>query len=440
MNKTTIALTLASLLGACDLTVPVVSSSGGSTSVGVDGGASSFPFQEVMDQGLGAYIGSPALEETSVTTDLLFPNIDVHHFSSDNRGPVCMRGDEFFVETREGSSDTLMIFLQGGGVCLDEVCAATPKPMLTLRLFAASSIVGIGGLVNPSSDRNPAKDFDVVNVPYCDGSLFMGDVDRRLDDGVDVLDLTPDDQAYQRGVQNLVAAFQTAKRTFPNPSRVVLAGSSGGAYGILLGTALARYFYPDQDVHVISDSGAPIVNGVDTDFIVRAVTQIDAMRLVPRSCPECLTNGHATGIIEWAMERDPRIKVAYMTHARDHVIGEFFMGTTADEFQAATISESARMMSRFPGRAFRFIVPGSRHTLAMDVDTAPAFLQQTALILFGPLFLEGPAVSSSTLSSWVLGGMRETGRDASGATYTGHDWVRTFLNDTANTPDVVQLQ
>lgn len=463
MAPRALGVALAGLLGACSanpatqsLTVdpdpdsPTASDGGARPS---DGGASrsdagapvvSLPepsYEEVFEQGLTRYVGSRQVQETNVTTSGIGAKaIDVHHFSGDDRGPMCMFGGDFFVETREGSSDTLMIFLQGGGVCLTEICAATPSPILSLRLFNLAGVLGIGGLLDPRNDDNPVKDFDVVNAPYCDGSLFAGDVDRVLSDG------NPDngtqDQAYQRGLQNLTATLETAKRYFPNPPRIVLIGSSGGAYGVIAGTVMTRYFYPDTPLLVISDSGAPVVNGVDTDFIHRALVEFNAIDMIPRSCPDCLANGHATGVLEWAMRFDPELSVAYMTHARDHVIGEFFMGTTADQFQDAVVGESGRLIAEFPGRAFRFVIPTSRHTLTMGIDNLSDDLQGTVLGLAGNLGVGfvGDDVTSEELSTWALGGMKETGLDDTGTAWTGYEWVRSLIDDPAHTPNILQLQ
>jgi hypothetical protein len=351
-----------------------------------------------------------------------------------------MYGAEFFVETRQGESDTLMIFLQGGGVCLTEVCAATPAPILSLQLFDIATVIGIGGMLDPNNPDNPTADFDVVNAPYCDGSLFAGDVDRVLSDGNP--DNGEEDQASQRGLQNLTATLETAKRYFPDPPRIVLMGSSGGAYGVIAGTVLARYYYPDTPLLVVSDSGAPIVNGVDTGFIQRTLEELNAIDLIPRSCPDCLANGHATGMLEWALGFDDKLTLAYMTHARDHVIGEFFMRTTAEEFEAAVVGETERLITEFPGRAFRFVIPSAKHTLAMGVDALPEGLQGPFLGLaggFGVGFV-GPDVNSEALSTWTLGGMRGTGTDADGQVWSGYDWLRILLEDPENTPNILQLQ
>jgi hypothetical protein len=397
-------------------------------------------YDEVFAQGLARHAGTRQVQPTRVTRSGLGRNaIDVHHFSSDDRGPACMYGAEYFVETRDGASDTLLIFLQGGGVCLDEICAATPDPILTLRLFNIAHLLGIGGLLDRRRPGNPVRDFDIVNAPYCDGSLFVGDVDRILSDGNPRNGAR--DLAYQRGLQNLTAALETAHRLYPHPPRIVLVGSSGGAYGVMPGTVLTRYYYPDTPLLVISDSGAPVVNGVDTGFIRRALTEIDALSLIPASCPDCIADGHTTGILAWALGFDPDLSFAYLTHARDHVIGEFFMGTTADEFERAVVGESARLQQAFPGRVHHFVVPGSRHTLAMGMDSVPDGLQGTVLGIVGGLGFGfvGDDVSREELATWSLGGLTETGRDPTGRAWTGYDWLRSLLRDPASTPSVLQL-
>jgi hypothetical protein len=342
--------------------------------------------------------------ETKVTNSFAFRDIDVHHFSSAGGGPICMHGDEFFVETRKGPSDTLMIFLQGGGVCLTEVCVATAQPMASLRLFTATSAIGIGGILDARHDKNPARDFNVVNAPYCDGSLFLGDVDRTISDGNWLNGKV--DKVYQRGLANITAVLETAKRTFPNPGRVILAGASGGAYGVVLGTALARYYYPTQPLLVLSDSGAPVVNGIDPNFITRALTELDAIHLIPQSCQNCIANGHATGMFDWALGRDPNLTFAYMTHTRDSVIGEFFMKTSAAQFQSAVITQTNFLLSKHPGRFFRFVIPGIEHTFLMTMG---------------------------------LGGLQSKGISKEGIEFAGYEWLQTLLVNPAMTPDVFQI-
>jgi hypothetical protein len=401
-------------------------------------------YGEVFAQGLARYVGTKQVKETEVTSGGGDPEIKVHHYSGANRGPLCMYGADFFAESREGSSDTLMIYLQGGGVCLDEICAATPAPILSLQLFNLAALVGIGGVLDPHSIENPAKDFDVVAAPYCDGSLFAGDVDRVLSDGSPANGTQ--DMAFQRGLQNLTATLETAKKRFPNPSRIILMGSSGGAYGVIPGTPMVRYYYPDTPLLVVSDSGAPIVSMADTKFITRALTELNAIQLIPKSCTDCLANGHATGILEWALRFDPKLSVAYMGHARDHVIGEFFMRMTADQFQQSVVTETTRMIEEFPGRAFRFVIPTSRHTLTMGIDSFGDNFQAFFLGIAGGVIVgsgigfTGESISPEEMGTWTLGGMKETGIGDDGKSWDAYDWLRQLLRDPAHTPNVFQLE
>jgi len=337
------------------------------------------PYQEVYDQGLTRYVGDPALDPVRVRDPIGYSDLLVHDFSSENGGPVCMVGDDYFVETREGESDELLIFLQPGGVCLDEVCIATSTPTINLRLLTAGNLVALGGVLNRHAPDNPFADFDVVNLPYCDGSIFTGDVERDVDG----------EHVVQRGLQNLTAGIQVAKGRFPNPSRIVLAGSSGGSYGSVAALAMTRYFYPDVPITVISDSGAPVMTGYAPDFVDSALAQLNVTHLLPASCPDCIGDGHLTGLFLWALGRDPALTIAYLSHTQDAVIGQEYMGSTPEQFENDVLSQSGRLTDAYPGRAFRYVVPGTGHTFLLNLG--------------GPLNDEvvNEAGETTTLWSWL---------------------------------------
>ncbi len=426
---------------ACVEIPPIGGGDGGGSGGSGGGSGSTAPFQEIYDLGLLDHVGDPALEPTSVDDSLWYSDLLVHRFELDPEqvpdGPTCMRGDDFFVETRDGDGDGLMIFLQGGGVCMDEICAATVNPTLNLRLLTTGDLVGISGILDKGSLRNPVADYDVVHVPYCDGSVFMGEVDRTLDDG----NWTngSNDEAYQRGLINLIASLQVAKARYPNPSNIVLAGTSGGGYGVVMGMALVRHFYPDTEVSIVADSGAPILTSENPGFIRSILTQVDAIKYIPASCSGCIDNGHATDIIDWALERDSNFRVAYMGHARDHVIGEYFMGSTAEQFETSVVNETGRLIAHHPGRVFRYIKPGSGHMMVLDVQAVGTALEQISLYLFGEMLFTGPDVDADELATWELGKLGGDLVDERGRTVDGYDFLDTFINDPADCASVTQL-
>jgi hypothetical protein len=418
------------LVSGCDLTIPPGGGGGG-------GGTPPSPYQEIYEAGLTRYVGTPEVQPSSVTTGG-YVRIDVHHFESEvngRRGPVCMRGHEFFTETREGESDELLIFLEMGGVCLNEICGATADPTLNLRTFTTGDLIGLGGILDRTDDDNPLADADVVHIPYCDGSIFMGDVDRPLSDG-NAWNGT-NDQAFQRGLLNLTASLEVSKREFPSPSRIVLAGSSGGAYGVIAATALARHYYPNTEIIVVSDSGAPILREQDPDFVRRVLGEINALQYIPASCPDCIANGHVTRVLEWALERDANLRVATMTHIHDGVIGASFMQSTPAAFGSAWLRESDRLAARFPGRYNRLIAPGDRHTFLLDIGLVPDALAEAALYAFGPVLFTGDSFTRTDLAGWKIGDMDEALVDEYGRETTPTHWLTTLLRDRANAYDIV---
>jgi hypothetical protein len=63
--------------------------------------------------------------------------------------------------------------------------------------------------------QNPAANYDVGYVPYCDGSGMMGDNEVDSDgDGVN-------DRFFQ-GIQNLSASLDVIAQTYPAPIRSCL--------------------------------------------------------------------------------------------------------------------------------------------------------------------------------------------------------------------------
>ena len=86
------------------LSTIIVACSGGGSS------KSELPFQELYDQGVDRYLGvfTPTASET------LEGAITRHSFGTGD-GPLCFKGEEFSMYTRDGVSEELMIFLMGGG-------------------------------------------------------------------------------------------------------------------------------------------------------------------------------------------------------------------------------------------------------------------------------------------------------------------------------------
>jgi hypothetical protein len=272
--------------------------------------------------------------------------------TAEPRGPLCLRGGGYTVDTREGSSDALAIFLQGGGACWADFCSAVEE----------TNSLPASGILNPDLAGNPIADWDVVYLPYCDGSLFAGDVDRMLPSSV-LGEGSGLSMGYQRGLQNLTAALDIALEEFPDPSRILLMGVSGGAFGTITALPLVRYYYPGTEILLFNDSGVGVAKEGEPDFVNETlIAGWNATSLVPDSCLDCTSNGHVTRLIEWQLAADDNFTMSALSFSADSVIATFFLMIAPSDFTASLLAETGRAADAFPDRYRRFIPVGSAHT------------------------------------------------------------------------------
>lgn len=327
-----VALTL--LLGACsDSNNGLLDPSDQSTK----------PFQELVDQGVTRYLGMYSPSSTTEEGDVVS-----HHFSEGD-GPLCLTGQPYTMATRDEGTEDLMIFLQGGGACWFNLCAATS--------LAPPGIPAVG-ILDPNSSSNPLAGTSTVYLPYCDGGLFASDADLDADgDGVD--------DRFHRGLHNLSAGLDVAVRTFPAPRRIVLMGVSGGAYGTLFALPIVRELYPDVPIDVVNDSGIGINRPADPVFNKQVIDYWNISAFFPASCPECNVQGSPAGIINWQLRQDPDTRLGMLSHTQDSTIGTFFLGIGGPTFESVLRSTLAEVEAAHPQRMRSFVRAGTTHTFLL---------------------------------------------------------------------------
>ncbi len=361
MRASVLALVLGAVVALAGCGSDGDSATGGSGGSAGSGGSNGF--DELYEQGLTKYVGEFAPEGDPTFDE--GNGINTFQFAvpgdpaAEPRGPLCLRGTEYTVDTRDGSSDELVIFLQGGGACWADFCSAFEE---TNFLRDVS-----GGILNPALETNPVADWDVVYLPYCDGSLFAGDVDRVLPGSVIGEDGTDASLGSHRGLQNLTAALDIALAEFPNPSRILLTGVSGGAFGTIVALPLVRYYYPETEILVFNDSGVGVAKEGEPDFINETLLAgWNASSLIPASCPDCTSNGHITRYIDWQLAADDNFTMSALSFSTDSVISTFFLMISAADFTASLLAETGRTTTMFEDRYKRFIPVGSAHTTLLS--------------------------------------------------------------------------
>ena len=296
------------------------------------------PFETLYEQGVDQYLGeyTPMMSETT-------EGIVQHTFGTGD-GPLCLRGGEYTMATREAAGEDLMIFLEGGGACNSEFCSATE---------VAAPGIPSRGILNPEFPNNPATDFNVAYLPYCDGSVFSGDIDYDEDDD-GVID------RYHRGLKNLSASIDVIASTFPAPARILLTGNSAGGFGTDYMLPLVRKLYPDTPIDLVNDSGVGVTKPGYVDFLSE---EWNSARFIPEDCDDCISEeGHTTGYHIYQLNEDPNLRMGFMSTKNDFVIADVFVGIGGEAFEAALIAEMAALEEAHPERFRSLIADGNSHT------------------------------------------------------------------------------
>lgn len=351
------------------------------------------PTQTIAEQlGLTQYVGAITPIEESVDGDVTTYTFDPAE------GPLCMRGAEYRMSVRDlPGSDDLVIFLQGGGACWSAFCLAVTA--------APPGIPGVD-ILNRQVPGNPVADWDVVYLPYCDGSMFAGEAehdDNRNGNG----------KRIHRGLANLTAALEVAAMRFPDATRILLAGSSGGAYGLLLGGPMVRHYYPNAELIVMADSGIGLAKDGDQAFLDNLMEEFNVARFLPADCPSCTDRAHLTGLVGWFLGHDDNARVGMFSSWYDSVIARTFLGIPSEDHAISLEAQTELLRDAYPDRFRRFIVDGVQHTSLLGDATGIIGTDLTAVelppdvlgeLLGGDLVIEGindTAVDGLTMAEWL---------------------------------------
>lgn len=344
------------------------------------------PYDELVDKGATRYLG----RDFDRTSEIDEEGVVTWTYEASADGPTCLRDTPYRVSVRDLGSPNLVVFLQGGGACWDDFCFAIEN--------APAGIPPLD-VLDPKLAINPYRDWNVVYLPYCDGSLFAGDADID-EDG----DGAPD--RFQRGIQNLSAAFDLAYEQFPEPSSVALIGASGGAFGTIPSAILAREVWAEVPLDVVNDSGVGVVKDGEPFFIGDLLDEWNARSFIPDSCEGCLNNGHLVPLVGWQLERDSKLRSAVFSSYDDYIISTLFLGLGPGEFKAALLRETGAVADAYPDRYVRFLVEGDLHTaiigdvsgIIANVGGDNAFEDFVELGKMGEVELDG-----TTVAAWLQG-------------------------------------
>jgi hypothetical protein len=240
--------------------------------------------------------------------------------------------------------------------------------------------VGRVGIWDFDSKDNPFRDYSIVYMPYCDGSVFGGDND------VNDPNFPLGGVRHHRGLRNLSAGMDVAKATFPNASRITVAGSSAGGVGAAaFAPFLARFQYGNNThLTVFNDAGPIAINLAAADAVAARAADWDFAQFYPTSCDKCSASGQQTAIVDWRLDNDRTIREAfYETDGDGTNIGfasanlpgffdplppiiPFPDGLSQTQYRALILTEHGALNAAHPDRYKRFILSGNATHTALQ--------------------------------------------------------------------------
>jgi len=223
-------------------------------------------------------------------------------------GATCRDGSGGGLYVRYSSaSPNFFIYLEGGGVCLNDFfCGINPKNV-NETLNAESIFAGVTGKLaveqKPGNDgifksdpSNPVRDWNAIYVPYCTGDIWGGNrPNATFPPGFEGLAGHTGGQHQFVGFDYTSIVLGRAVATFPDAKKVLLSGSSAGGIGALLNGHRLADLMTNAGMqargYVVSDSAVPFADqylAACTQKTWRDLWGLDAS--LPADCPDCFPN------------------------------------------------------------------------------------------------------------------------------------------------------
>lgn len=267
-----------------------------------------------------------------------------YFFSTDDC--KCVYGDDFFIAIKEAlePSKNLMISLQGGGACWPGT--------IQCKSNATDEDLEKARFISQLEAKLPER-WHQVFIPYCDGSVYMGDKAQDYDNNKQI-------DHWHDGLKISVASLSFVKKKVPIASKIFITGCSAGGYGTIFQLRLLRYLYPNARIYVLNESGPGLFR---PDDVTRETinTAWNLNQLVPENCERCEEQ-----LIYWydQLLEDPRVKIGLYSSYIDEVIGQSFLRMQPKEYKSLLLGTSGDLNAAHPKQFKRFFINGNTHCVA----------------------------------------------------------------------------
>ncbi len=287
---------------------------------------------------------------------------------------VCGDGTTFRFAYRraEGPSAGLLVYFRGGGGCTDYISCwgrdgqgGAGRRVATLENERSSPellpvVRRTFGYFDQQDPSALYADFDILYVPYCTGDGGLASREVTFTRPADADPSAPETRTtYFHGLDNRAVVVDFAARTFGTPSRLVIAGSSAGAYASLGAVPdLVAAFPGVADVAYHGEGGV----GVGLPNQQTLVQQV--------------VGGHD------GQQGRPYVRFVQFSFESDAIQQNFAPPPYTQE-PAAFRAELRRLVqaraAAFPDNYRYYLLPGTCHTLALQVALYQEFTRTGAM-------------------------------------------------------------
>ena len=284
-------------------------------------------------------------------------------------------------------AEGLVIFMQGGGGCIDATSCDLNRSSFDAGDFHDwVNQLGDKHIFNPNLETNPVRDWHTAFIAYCTGDNHGG---TRT--GVDV----PGGPANQMfvGHHNMVSYTALLAGYFRDVEHVLLVGSSAGGIGTMFNYPYVAEAFAPTRVTLLDDSGPMHPNNEAfrpcLQRILRDMWGLDAV--LPAACPSCFSDSGdgLSNLFAYLGTTYPDARFGLLSTTGD-LIGRTFYGYGRDNCALSSMIPMTVEDYRAGLFQLRAGLPGNWATYYAN----------------GPLhailaFFSALSVNDVTLSSWV---------------------------------------
>ncbi|MCL2367822.1 MAG: pectin acetylesterase-family hydrolase [Oscillospiraceae bacterium] len=329
-------------------------------------------------------------------------------------GCVSSKGKPYSISLKQGSENKLLVNFLGGGASWNGETAQKPITIQSLLRkkegFYISHVspmmlkLGHVGLLSAKDQRNPFRNWHILNIPYTTADFHIGARDFHYKDA-----RGKDKTLHHHGAKNVAAALGELKRFFAQtPDTLLIAGASAGAFGALAHAPTIQNLYPDCENTIVYAEGAHIhaplwpevvrdVWKASSDLCahVKSADFIgDLFRYAEANMPANTRFLHAVSVWDEALTQF----MSKMNHGKTEITEQ-----TLQEFHNTLIDTVRNLKAEHNNYAYYLTDYGKKKD-----GTTPHIFSGSPKLLYGEM-QDGVA-----LADWIIGALEELPSDVGG--------------------------